>query len=190
MSNYCSVRRAMRAIPTVAFACFAMMACDTDSLGPPAPAAPALSQGVGVQTVNVKPGLYPYSGCFTEASSLYGAVGAPPKVFFDPPICLRATLEIFEDGRWTVWLPYNSTPPQHPDWAFSSFDEVSWTSRDGECRGAFQTGSLISQTCVTEPRYVRKMTFSNAADASRFGTWYRASVKYTYSPGHSSKTDH
>ena len=142
-----------------------------------------------MQLANVKAGLYQYSGCFTEARSMYGAVGPPPKVFFDPPICLRATLEIFEDGRWTVWLPYTVTPPQYPDWTFSAYDELSWTSPDGECRGAFQTGSLMSQTCVTEPRYVRKMTFSNAADALRFGTGYRASVKYTYSPGNSSKNE-
>lgn len=192
MSETSSVRRTVRAIPKAAFVCFAMVACDTDSLGPPAIAPISHSEGagaVGVQAPNVKAGLYQYRGCFTEARSLGGVVGHPPMVFFDPPVCLPATLEIFEDGRWTVWLPNGVTAAHHPDWTFSSYDELSWTSRDGECRGVFQTG-IMTQPCVTEPRYVRKMTFSTYAETPHFGAWYRAAIRYPYSPGNSSKYEH
>jgi hypothetical protein len=173
MSRYI-VRRLMRLNPVTVLLMSALTACDAGERT----AAPLVMSGTDDIAIasrgSFKAAEYTYAGCVTEAEHLSSPL-IPPAVF-EPPVCIPVTIEFFEDGRWNIdYYPGVFTTPDYPNWTFSIGDFFVWVSSDGKCTGGGDR-YLEGPSCVSEPRYRKKMTFSTAFEANG----YRTVIRFAY----------
>lgn len=152
MSTGSRGRRAMRRVSLAAFATMSITACE-GGIAAPEPVISPIAGTValvaqGVADVKVGAGEYPYLGCLSG---------------YQPRVCIPATLEVLEDGRWFFRTYVVFTTPDHPTLQFTVFDLWHWTSKNNKCEGGGDPSHLYA-ACPAERRYIPSMMFDTWVD--------------------------
>ena len=151
-----SVRRVSRRFPFALMSVMLLNACGESATAPSAPTATAIAQiqgtvtlvATGVGEMRVRAGEYPYLGCLSG---------------YTPRVCIPATLEILEDGRWFFRTYVLFTSPDHPTLNFTVFDLWHWSSRNSKCEGGGDP-SFLRGSCPAQTRFAPSMTFDTWVD--------------------------
>jgi hypothetical protein len=175
----------MRPTSVVVFLIATLAACEADRVSPTPVVSTSTSASVDkteatdVAKHHYKSGGYLYVGCFAEARDVQGGPLRAPMVFFDPPFCITIPLEVYEDGSWFFHFERSGyTRADYPGFTFILFDILGIRSPDGKCSFSGDTpAEPRPPSCVSEPRYVKKLTFLSSVE----GNGYRANVRWTYS---------